>query len=142
MLKLSRPIALLLSIFCMHTVWAHEYGSDYFVMFHPFAYPSQAGQTLVPVYLRFIRLMGTDKLIGVECRYAGSAEFRANQDLQAPAIPYITVSPDQSFDIEDPNTPHILLKDIRLPFGFMRHYDMKLIFEKSGPIDLTVAVGM
>lgn len=142
MLNLSRRIALLLSVFCMHSVVAHEYPSDYFVMFHPFAYPSQAGQTVVPVYLRFISLTGSDKLIGVECRYAESAEFRANQDLQAPAIPYIAVSSGQSFDIEDPNTPHILLRDIRLPFGFMRHYDMKLIFEKSGPIDLTVAVGM
>lgn len=121
---------------------AHEYTGISFVMFHPFAYPSQPGQTVLPVYLRFISLNGPDKLIGVECRYADGAEFRANQDLNAEAIPFISFDEGQLFDINDPNTPHILLKGIHLPFGFMRHYDMKLIFEKSGPIDLTVSVGM
>jgi hypothetical protein len=121
---------------------AHEYEGSSFVMSHPFAYPSQAGQTLLPVYLRFLSLTGPDKLIGVECRYADTAEFRSNQNLQADAIPFIAISPEQSFDINNPDTPHILLKGIRLPFENMRYYDMKLIFEKSGAIDLTVAVGI
>lgn len=121
---------------------AHEYSGNNFVMFHPFAYPSQNGQALVPVYLRFISLTGPDKLIGAECRYADSVELRANQDLNAAAIPFIQIDEGLTFDIENPATPHILLKGIQLPFGFMRHYDMKLIFEKSGPIDVTVSVGM
>lgn len=111
-------------------------------MFHPFAYPSQNGQSLVPVYLRFISLTGPDKLIGAECRYADSVELRANQDLNAEAVPFIQIDEGLSFDIENTATPHILLKGIKLPFGFMRHYDIRLIFEKSGPIDVTVSVGM
>jgi len=120
---------------------AHEYSGNNFVMFHPFAYPSKNGQVLVPVYLRFISLTGPDKLIGAECRYADSVELRANQDLDAAAIPFIQIDEGLTFDIENPATPHILLKGIQLPFGMSRHYDMKLIFEKSGPIEVTVSVG-
>ena len=57
-------------------------------------------------------------------------------------IPFIQIDEGLTFDIENPATPHILLKGIQLPFGMSRHYDMKLIFEKSGPIDVTVSVGM
>lgn len=121
---------------------AHEYSGNNFVMFHPFAYPSQNGQVLVPVYLRFISLTGPDKLIGAECRYADSVELRANQDLNEAAIPFIQLDEGISFDIDNPATPHILLKGIQLPFGLMRQYDMKLIFEKSGAINVTVSVGM
>jgi len=132
----------LLMLLASGATHAHEYSGHNFVMFHPFAYPSQNGQDLVPVYLRFISLTGPDKLIGAECRYADSVELRANQDLNAAAIPFIQIDEGISFDIDNPATPHILLKGIQLPFGFMRQYDMKLIFEKSGPIDVTVSVGM
>jgi hypothetical protein len=133
------PLLLLLS---SGATQAHEYSGNNFVMFHPFAYPSQTGQALVPVYLRFISLTGPDKLIGAECRYADSVELRANQDLNEAAIPFIQLDEGISFDIDNPATPHILLKGIQLPFGFMRQYDMKLIFEKSGAINVTVSVGM
>jgi len=122
--------------------WAHEYSGATFVMAHPFSYPSKEGQDLVPVYLRFISISGTDKLIGAECRYADAIELRANRDLSASAIPVISIEETQSFNIRDPNTPHILLKGMHLPFGFLRHYEMKLIFEKSGPMDVTISVGM
>ena len=142
MSKFAISFIYLLLILLPKFAQAHEYAGNTFVMFHPFAYPSQAGQTVVPVYLRFISLSGSDKLLAVECRYADSAEFRSNQDLNAEAIPFITVEEGQSFDINDPNTPHILLKGIHLPFNFLRHYDMNLIFEKSGSISVTLSVGM
>lgn len=142
MRQLINVVIALNLLICSGFSVAHEYEGQGFVMFHPFAYPSQAGQTLVPVYLRFISLTGPDRLIGVECRYAESSEFRADQNLQADAIPYIDISSQQSFEITNPKTPHILLKGIRLPFEAGRNYDMKLIFEKSGTIELTVSVGM
>lgn len=142
MYKFLGVIFSLLLLLSSGAAQAHEYIGNNFIMFHPFAYPSQNGQSLVPVYLRFISLTGPDKLIGAECRYADSVELRANQDLNAEAVPFIQIDEGLSFDIENTATPHILLKGIQLPFGFMRHYDMRLIFEKSGPLDVTVSVGM
>jgi signal peptidase I len=49
--------------------------------------------------------------------------------------------PSENFEI-GPTTPHILLKGISIPFNYLRHYDMKLHFEKAGTIEVTVSVGM
>jgi len=120
---------------------AHEYERNGFVLVHPFAYPSEKGDTTVAVFLRFKSITGTDRLIGAECRYADSAELRSDSDLTKPAIDHIEFSNIKNTEI-DANQPHILLKGLRLPFVFMRHYDMKLIFEKAGAVDLTVSVGI
>jgi copper(I)-binding protein len=123
------------------SVQAHEYETKAFVMEHPFAHPSQPGQTLVPVYLRFLKITDTDKLIGVECRYAHSVELRGSQDLSMPPISEINISASENFEI-GPLTHHILLKGISIPFNYLSHYDMKLFFEKAGMIEVTVSVGM
>ena len=64
-----------------------------------------------------------------------------HSDLTKPAIDHIEFSNIENTEL-DANQPHILLKGLRLPFVFMRHYDMKLIFEKAGAVDLTVSVGI
>jgi len=120
---------------------AHEYETQAFVMEHPFANPSQPGQTLVPVYLRFLKITDVDKLISAECRYANSVELRGSQDLNSPPIPAINISAAENFEITS-ETPHILLKGISIPFNYLSHYDLKLQFEKSGTIEVTVSVGM
>jgi len=120
---------------------AHEYETSSFVMEHPYANPSQPGQTLVPVYLRFLKITGTDKLLGAECRYASSVELRGSQDLNSPPIAAINIAAAENFEI-GANTPHILLKGISIPFNYLSHYDLKLQFEKAGTIEVTVSVGM
>jgi copper(I)-binding protein len=122
-------------------VEAHEYETKAFVMEHPYANPSQPGQTLVPVYLRFLKITETDRLLGAECRYANSVELRGSQDLNMAPISAINIAASENFEI-GPATPHILLKGISIPFNYLSHYDMKLHFEKAGTIEVTVSVGM
>ena len=139
----KRLIAFLACCFMMIScgVQAHEYETNAFVMEHPFANPSQPGQTLVPVYLRFLKITESDKLLGAECRYANSVELRGSQDLNTPPITAINISASENFGI-GPTTPHILLKGITIPFNYLSHYDLKLHFEKAGTIEVTVSVGM
>lgn len=120
---------------------AHEYERNGFVLVHPFAYPSEKGDTTVAVFLRFKSITGADRLIGAECRYADGAELRTDSDLSKPSVDHIDLSKLESAEI-DTNQPHVLLKGLHLPFVFMRHYDMKLIFEKAGAVELTVSVGI
>jgi copper(I)-binding protein len=122
-------------------VEAHEYETNAFVMEHPYANPSQPGQTLVPVYLRFLKITESDKLLGAECRYANTVELRGSQDLNLPPIAAINVAASENFEI-GPMTPHILLKGITIPFNYLSHYDLKLHFEKAGTIEVTISVGM
>lgn len=133
-------IAFIMMLFALG-VEAHEYETNSFVMEHPYANPSKPGQTLVPVYLRFLKITDSDTLIGAECRYAKTVELRGSQDLSMPPIKTIHIAATENFEI-GPLTQHILLKDITIPFNYLSHYDLKLHFEKAGTIEVTVSVGM
>jgi copper(I)-binding protein len=120
-------------------VAAHEYYVAGFTLVHPWAEPTPPEATTAAVYFHVEQIAADDRLIAANTPYAGSVEFRAGADDQAPlAALALVAGKDMAFV---PGQAHLLLRDLKSPLQWGRSYAMTLVFERAGEVQVMVSVG-
>lgn len=120
---------------------AHEVYTSNFTIIHPWADPTEPGQTDAPVYFSIEGVRAADRLIkAYSPQIAESVEMRKGQDRKAPALAEITIPLVEKIEyFADQN--HLLLKGLKMPLVYTKSYPMTLVFEKAGLINITLSVG-
>lgn len=122
------------------SAWAHEYYADGFIIVHPWAQPTPQGSVDVPVYFHLAELTRGDRLIRGFSPLAERVEFRAGDDVNAPALEALDFSPEGGGDF-GPGKPHLMLRGLKVPFEEGRSYMLMLEFERAGQIVMVISVG-
>ena len=120
---------------------AHEVYTSNFTIIHPWADPTEPGQTDAPVYFSIEGVRAADRLIkAYSPQIAASVEMRKGRDRKAPALAEITIPFVEKIEyFADQN--HLLLKGLKMPLVYTKSYPMTLVFEKAGLINITLSVG-
>ena len=134
--------ALFLALAIGPTVGAsHEYYGGDFTLIHPWADATAAGQlATAPVYFTMESVRSKDRLVRASTPLAGRVEFRSGSTPSAKALKAIEIEPADKLDFGK-DRPHLVLHDLKAPLQWGRSYEMTLVFEKSGPIQVMVSVG-
>ncbi len=122
------------------TANAHEYYADGFMIIHPWARPTAPGVVDTPVYFHLQEVTKGDRLIRAYTPLAERVEFRAGEDVNAPALPEIAFQPGDTAAFTE-GRPHVLLRGLKKPFQEGRSYMLMLEFEKAGQIVTVVSIG-
>lgn len=121
--------------------FAHEVYTSNFTIIHPWADPSEPGQTEAPVYFSIQGIRAADRLIkAYSPQIAESVEMRKGSDRKAPPLLEIGVPLVEKIEyFADQN--HLLLKGLKVPLVYTKSYPMTLVFEKAGLVNITLSVG-
>jgi hypothetical protein len=137
-----RFASLALALCALSAAHAHEYYGAGFVLEHPWAEPTVAGQTDACVFGRFESVTADDRLIGGESMIADKVEIR----------PAGTAAPRDGtlagFDIAvskesrlEPNGVCVAFIGLKRPLEWGRAYPLTLVFEHAGRIEVEVSIG-
>ena len=119
---------------------AHEYYAAGFTFIHPWADATAPGATSAPVYFRLDDVRAADRLLRADSPHAESVELRGGSDASAPALKAIDVAPAATLDF-GADRPHLLLRGLKTPLQWGRSYQMTVVFERAGPIQVMVSIG-
>jgi copper(I)-binding protein len=119
---------------------AHEYYAPNFTVIHPWADATEPDAKSAPIYFKLESVQGKDRLLKVMTPYAESVEFRANDNKSAKPLKTIDFAPADAIDFGK-DKPHLLLKGLKTPLQWGRSYQMTMVFEKAGPLQVMVSVG-
>jgi len=122
------------------TAQAHEYYAAQFVIVHPWALPTEPDTTESPIYFRIENIGATDRLLRCNAAWADSIELRAGDDAKAPALKALPFGPGADLDFIA-GKPHLLVKGLKAPFDYGHSYNMTMVFEKAGAINVMISVG-
>ncbi len=119
---------------------AHEYYVDGFTFIHPWAEATAPGATDAPVYFKLDNVRRDDRLLSATTRLAERVELRGGADPKAPALTAIEIAPAERLLFE-PGHPHLLLRGLVTPLQWGRNYDLRVVFEKAGAVDVQISIG-
>lgn len=118
---------------------AHEYKIGKLKIEHPWLRTPQEGESTAPLYLRLENNGDTpDKLIGAKSEKIGGATIHIDQKFIT--VPRGIVVPPHASVMLQPGGPFITLEGIKKmnPVGW--GFELKLIFEKAGEVNIDAAV--
>ena len=119
---------------------AHEYHAAGFTLIHPWAEATPPGVPSAPVYFSLEGVRTADRLLRADAPCAERVELRGGGDPSAPALAAIDLAPADSLDF-GPGRPHLLLRGLKAPLQWGRSYQMTLVFEKAGPVQVMISIG-
>ena len=119
---------------------AHEYYAEGFTFIHPWADASVPGATDAAVYFKLDGVRRDDRLLSASSRLAERVELRADDDSAAPALDSISIAPADQL-LFGPGRPHLLLRGLVTPLQWARSYDLRVVFEKAGVLDMQISIG-
>ena len=134
-----RRFILALAVLAGHAQ-AHEYYAEGFTFIHPWAEATAPGATDAPVYFKLDNVRRDDRLLSATTRMAERVELRGGADAQAPALAGIEIVPAELMLFE-PGHPHLLLRGLVTPLQWGRSYDLRVVFEKAGAVDVQISIG-
>lgn len=119
----------------------HEYYGLDFTLIHPWADATPDGQLAsAPIYFTMENVRSKDRLVRASTRYAQTVEFRSSDAPDARVLKAIDIAPADRLDF-GADRPHLVLRDLKVPLQWGRSYEMTMVFEKSGAIQVMVSVG-
>ena len=118
---------------------AHEYYLPGLTFVHPWAEPTGPGVKSAPVYFTVEGVTKADKLVRATSPMAEKVEFRDAGPASKPALRSIAIQPGDTEFTEGGR--HLLLTGLKAPLQWGRSYEMTLVFEKGGPVQVQVSVG-
>lgn len=131
-------LALVLSPIAAST---HEYYGLDFTLIHPWAEATADDQLAsAPIYFTMENVRSHDRLVRASTRYAQAVEFRSSDAPDAKVLKAIDIAPADKLDF-GADRPHLVLRDLKVPLQWGRSYEMTMVFEKSGAIQVMVSVG-
>lgn len=119
---------------------SHEYYAEGFTFVHPWAEATAPGVVDAAVYFKLDNVRSTDRLLSATTGMAERVELRGGDDRMAPAVPALNITVADTLLFE-PGHPHLLLRGLVSPLQWGRSYDMRLIFEKAGPVNVQISIG-
>ena len=119
---------------------AHEYYAEGLTFIHPWAEATDPGATDAPVYFKLDNVSRNDRLLSATTQLAERVELRGGPDLAAPPLAGIEIAPADRLLFE-PGHPHLLLRGLVTPLQWGRSYDMRVVFEKAGALDVQISIG-
>ena len=129
-----------LALLCAATVAnAHEYSVPGMTVVHPWGEATAPGATSAPVYFTVDNVTKADRIVKVVTPLAETVEFRDAGPDSKPPLKSLNIKPgDTAFTA---GKRHLLLKGLKMPLEWGRSYEMLLMFEKGGPLQVQVSVG-
>ena len=121
-------------------VQSHEYYAEGFTFVHPWAEATVPGAVDAAVYFKLDNVRSADRLLSATTRMAERVELRGGDDRMAPAVSALDITVADTLLFE-PGHPHLLLRGLITPLQWGRSYDMRLIFEKAGAVDVQISIG-
>ncbi|MDP9899129.1 copper chaperone PCu(A)C [Variovorax ginsengisoli] len=119
----------------------HEYYSLDFTLIHPWADPTPEGELAsAPIYFKMENVSRKDRLIRASTPYAETVEFRGGDEASAPRLEAIDIAPADQLDFGK-DQPHMVLRNLKVPLQWGRSYQMTVVFEKAGALQVMVSVG-
>lgn len=119
---------------------SHEYYAEGFTFIHPWAEATLPGAVEAAVYFKLDNVRSADRLLSATTRTAERVELRGGDDRTAPAVSALDITVADTLSFE-PGRPHLLLRGLVTPLQWGRSYDMQLIFEKAGVINVQISIG-
>ncbi|MCJ0763976.1 copper chaperone PCu(A)C [Variovorax terrae] len=119
---------------------AHEYYLPGLTFVHPWAEPTAPGATSAPVYFTVEAVSKGDKLVKVVTPLAEKVEFRDAGPASKPPLKSLSIQPGGDTEFTE-GKRHLLLQGLKMPLQWGRSYEMTLMFEKGGPLQVMVSVG-
>jgi copper(I)-binding protein len=119
---------------------AHEYYAEGFTFVHPWAEATANDATDAPVYFKLDNIIRNDRLLSATTRMAERVELRGSNDDTAPALEAIEIAPAEQL-VFYAGRPHLLLRGLVAPLQWGRSYDLRVVFEKAGAIDVQISIG-
>jgi copper(I)-binding protein len=119
----------------------HEYYGLDFTLIHPWADATEEDQLgAAPVYFSMESVRANDRLVRASTRFAESVEFRSSDAPDAKVIKAIDIAPADKLDFGK-GGPHMVLRNLNVPLQWGRSYEMTMVFEKSGAMQVMVSIG-
>lgn len=148
LLKISALANLSLSLGLFVLSWAalpgaaqsHEYYAEGFTFIHPWAEATLPGAVDAAVYFKLDNVRSADRLLSATTRMAERVELRGGDDRTAAAVSAIDITVADTLPFE-PGHPHLLLRGLVAPLQWGRSYDMQVIFEKAGAVNVQISIG-
>jgi copper(I)-binding protein len=137
--RLMRSISVIMLVFPITMLQAHEYYADGFMIIHPWANPTPPGVVDAPVYFSLQEVTKGDRLIRGFSPLAERVEFVADDTPNTPAVSALTFGPGET-DAFGQGKPHVVMRGLKVPFQEGRSYLLMLEFEKAGQIVMVVSV--
>jgi len=119
---------------------AHEYYAPGFTVIHPWADATEPDAKSAPIYFKLESVQGKDRLLKASTPYAESVEFRTDDGKAGKPLKSIDFAPADAIDFGK-GKPHMLLKGLKRPLEWGRSYEMTMVFEKAGPLQVMVSIG-
>ena len=119
---------------------SHEYYAEGFTFVHPWAEASVPGAVDAAVYFKLDNVRSADRLLSATTRMAERVELRGGDDRMAAAVSALDITVSDTLLFE-PGHPHLLLRGLLTPLQWGRSYDMQLIFEKAGVVNVQISIG-
>ena len=118
---------------------AHEYYAPGMTVVHPWGEATVPGATSAPVYFTVDNVTKADRIVKVVTPLAETVEFRDAGPDSKPPLKSLVIKPgDTEFTA---GKRHLLLKGLKMPLQWGRSYEMLLMFEKGGPLQVQVSIG-
>jgi len=118
---------------------AHEYYVPGMTVVHPWGEATAPGATSAPVYFTVDNVTKADRVVKVVTPLAETVEFRDAGPDSKPPLKSLVIKPgDTEFTA---GKRHLLLKGLKMPLQWGRSYEMLLMFEKGGPLQVQVSIG-
>lgn len=129
-----------LALLCAATIAsAHEYYVPGLTVVHPWGEATAPGATSAPIYFTVDNVTKGDRIVKVVTPLAEKVEFRDAGPDNKPPLKSLSIQPgDTAFTA---GKRHLLLKGLKMPLEWGRSYEMLLMFEKGGPLQVQVSVG-
>jgi hypothetical protein len=119
---------------------AHEYYTPNFTVVHPWAEATQPDATQAPVFFVLESIAKEDRLLRAFTPLAETVEFRAGDDAgQLPLAEFLIPVAEKVEYL--PGKAHLLLKGLKAPLQWYRSYQMTLVFEKAGLVNVMISIG-
>lgn len=119
----------------------HEYYGLDFTLIHPWGDATPEDQLAsAPIYFSMENVRSKDRLVRASTRYAETVEFRSGDAADAKVLKAIDIAPADKLDFGK-DGPHMVLRNLKVPLQWGRSYEMTMVFEKSGAMQVMVSVG-
>jgi hypothetical protein len=122
------------------SISAHEYQTPNFTVIHPWADPTQAGQTDANIYFTVAEQTQSDQLIRCFSPIAERVEMRSGPATDASDLRSIPVSMTRA-EVSSPGGPILMLRGLKVPLQQGSSYPLMLVFEKAGIVNVMISVG-